>query len=368
MAVINYVSNAANRVVVEESLNLTVYELLQAMLRIGHCISYSESEIDKVLWAQLTLRACNVVFYIVHVMKTTAFVPGGGAGSQIENKQQGISNYIKNMSDLVKVMTSLGSCVMLVRTLCGTTSTVCYTVSVCYWEACYRVLLLLKSKSFQSAESRQQQQQQGGGRGGGGGGANMDPRYFMLCSQLLNAFTSSAPNANELVQEIGKLLMTSTAAVVSSLSRATSPFGVVVGDLEDSNLINILISSNAFVRSSVAAREQEQLRGGGGGGLLSALQVKTQDIFSALGSSSYASSSITSPTLPNTISFGSSGAAAVVGTDEPISVEPLNQLSFRVRYLLCGVSYLLKISDFRKEYLVHNALKASIPTNPSAIR
>jgi hypothetical protein len=72
------------------------------------------------------------------------------------------------------ILHSIGSALTLVKMQLGGSLVGLYTCSLLFWEACHRVLLLLKSKSYQAAVDGSQ--------------SAMDPRYFMLCSQLMSTF------------------------------------------------------------------------------------------------------------------------------------------------------------------------------------
>jgi hypothetical protein len=154
----------------------------------------------------------------------------------------------------------------------------------------------------------------------------MDPRYFMLCSQLMSTFYVSVPSAFEIQQEVSRTV-------------EKDGFDAPLDENnDDHNLLNLLVETRSFFRyggggSSTAGDDK-------GGALLFALQRQSDHDATTRSTDGEAAGINMGDLTPNT-------PHVRVNRQEGAY---FNQMSFRARYLLTGVTYLLRLSEFRREY------------------
>lgn len=327
-----------------ETLNSGVLALFRSILHIGNFFHVDESVTVKFLWSQLVVRCCRVVMSLVELMKVNrcyvlrpsrpltstlsqrSLVVGSlflaRSNTQSPSGPRGVSNAnmhasLRPLSDLVNVLQVLCSCINLVKVLSGSASSGYYAAIVIYWEACLKVMHLIKMYDSSSNSNS--------GADAEKGALSLKPSLLMLHSRSFNSLHMTAPSLQELHYEVNciaafKYTLNSTLVddrkLINILQWYCQP---IAADYKATGVLaNILADVNYFDESQM--EENASLDEGS--------VYNNIEIGSSLSMSTA------------TMSVGSAGAGGNASLSSP-------QFTFRMRIIFIGISNLFAVPDMK---------------------
>lgn len=284
-------SNSGNDPVEEPFLH-SLNKLLMNLLSLGNSIYLNESSDLKFLWCNTLKREFSVILNILEQIDQDS----GRSFSSSEAQAKPLVVTNKFLSDLILVVQTAGAGVSLTKTLCGDSMSLAYmyVINSMFWELCAKVLKVLQGQFKAPSSTALSRNKFPYSTLAKNKPKHVTTNVYAYITRVVNHLCMTIPTKYELFHEINKLMAGKSAIHTEYLPD------------EDNRFLSTLSGYIHEVASrQVTRRGSNNLRNG----LANLVDIREME-------------------------------ESTDSVDSPLMPLQQDQLSFRVRYLLLGISYL----------------------------